>query len=499
MEMSTILSDSFGAALSLFEDVRPQLTAADVFRDHPESLQLWWDELGRLRLWASNIGAHQRGRSSLDFRLRDASNIRDQIHRLLNSLCEAVRDVKEVLDWIDQDRDTTSVVSEDYFNDNHEAELWQVHQTITTCIDCLFQMSLLVRKPARHDVVRATIPEEILALQPWYKDHVRNKFPTIQGEVVDRLALAMVRRRHYLAYRERHRAKLGSGLERVDAADESASYQLSTTVVSQDFKFRSPDESRSEADTETSFASTMLTSSDISMPPLPAEGEDGKPFECPYCYVVISANTTHAWRKHVFEDLQPYVCTVPDCPTPATLFSSSRAWSRHLQESHQQRWYTCKNEGQLDEVLECAICGDAGESQAQLIRHMSKHLQEIALFVLPRPETSQVISDESSRGSGGDEQEEDNDTDEMSGLDTQDVTKRKASGGDSSKMASEGPRQNKESFSHRETGAAKVWKSDESHKTGLWTCCQCKDGPKVVEMICTMCGHRKCMSCKGIV
>ena len=37
----------------------------------------WEDELGRLRMWAANIGAHQTGQSSLDFRLRDSSYIRE--------------------------------------------------------------------------------------------------------------------------------------------------------------------------------------------------------------------------------------------------------------------------------------------------------------------------------------------------------------------------------------------------------------------------------------
>lgn len=34
----------------------------------------WGDELGRLRVWAANIGAHQTGQSSLDYRLRNASH-----------------------------------------------------------------------------------------------------------------------------------------------------------------------------------------------------------------------------------------------------------------------------------------------------------------------------------------------------------------------------------------------------------------------------------------
>lgn len=44
------------------------------------------DEYGRLRVWTGNIGAHKSGRSSLEYRLRDASHIRAQIALLFDAL-----------------------------------------------------------------------------------------------------------------------------------------------------------------------------------------------------------------------------------------------------------------------------------------------------------------------------------------------------------------------------------------------------------------------------
>ena len=41
------------------------------------------DQIGRFRVWVSNIGAHRRGKSSLDFRLRDASHMRKNVTDLL--------------------------------------------------------------------------------------------------------------------------------------------------------------------------------------------------------------------------------------------------------------------------------------------------------------------------------------------------------------------------------------------------------------------------------
>ena len=50
------------------------------------------DQLARFKVWARNVGAHRTGKSSLEYRLRDASNIWKQVVELLNNLEEALRD-----------------------------------------------------------------------------------------------------------------------------------------------------------------------------------------------------------------------------------------------------------------------------------------------------------------------------------------------------------------------------------------------------------------------
>lgn len=52
------------------------------------------DEQSRFMVWSGNIGAHQKGRSSLDYRLRDASNIRDHVIQILCNLIELLGDSK---------------------------------------------------------------------------------------------------------------------------------------------------------------------------------------------------------------------------------------------------------------------------------------------------------------------------------------------------------------------------------------------------------------------
>ena len=49
-------------------------------------------EFDRFTMWTSNIGAHKRGQSSLDFRLRDAAHIRDAVLSMLGDLQELITD-----------------------------------------------------------------------------------------------------------------------------------------------------------------------------------------------------------------------------------------------------------------------------------------------------------------------------------------------------------------------------------------------------------------------
>lgn len=50
------------------------------------------DTLDRFKLWSQNIGAHHTGRRSLDYRLRDASNLRKQAIDLVGDMVQAVDD-----------------------------------------------------------------------------------------------------------------------------------------------------------------------------------------------------------------------------------------------------------------------------------------------------------------------------------------------------------------------------------------------------------------------
>lgn len=50
------------------------------------------DDFGRLKVWAENVGAHRRGKTSLDHRLREASSVRDSVKDLLVDLNDLLKE-----------------------------------------------------------------------------------------------------------------------------------------------------------------------------------------------------------------------------------------------------------------------------------------------------------------------------------------------------------------------------------------------------------------------
>src|SRR5438552_3752604 len=130
--MAKSISSLLVDCLSLFNALvaREDLTAHDA--EVPTSL--WMDELGRLRVWAANIGAHQTGQSSLDYRLRDASHIKDQVIRLLESLQRSLVDLQEVLD------ESPAEAENELTDDENTTEFEQIYNGLVELINSLFQM-----------------------------------------------------------------------------------------------------------------------------------------------------------------------------------------------------------------------------------------------------------------------------------------------------------------------------------------------------------------------
>ena len=402
--MDTSIPAIFTSCFNALKTICSRLERASASDTDLLQISRWQDELGRLRLWAANIGAHRTGQSSLDFRLKDSSHIREQVTNLLLDLGQTFQEVEDVLDLMSNGH-ASQMEADNSSDDDYDTgeELTQLHSNTVTAINCLFQMSMLVRKPARHDFYILPQSQEVLAFKPFDQAHVRDKYPKADQGLVDRLGLAITIRRQYLRYRERHHAKLNQGLDVGTEGSAAPTVALSDTIVTglEPWHIDSHGKALASVTSQTSYAPSMLAGGALVIPSPPKESSGGAPFECPYCFVIISVDGTPAWHKHVFQDLQPYICTVAACSTPHTLFSTRHEWVQHLKEAHRREWTGDENRAgaainESDKSSFCAICPlcrSNSKSEKHFVRHLARHLQELALFVLPQDDADSDIDD----------------------------------------------------------------------------------------------------------
>ncbi|EAU32780.1 predicted protein [Aspergillus terreus NIH2624] len=345
------------------------------------SLRQWEDELGRLRVWSGNIGAHKSGQSSLDYRLRDASHIRDEVIRLLRCMRDLFQDLEEVLDEGEVEERLSSPDGDLDLDESHDlTEVQQIYQSLVEIINFLFRLSIAIRKPAHHDQLVGMRVGEAAFFKPWARQHITHKFPHAEDEVISRLCTAMASQKAVLKYRERHRQKLGMGLL---PSTEVSSTILSDTVATEPADItidplQSLESLSNSGASQTSYALSLVASQEsLSIPPLPKSCAAGQPFECPYCRHIISIWKHKDWARHIFRDLKPYICLFTDCSTPSRLYNSRRQWYHHLVEEHSLQ-------GDVATSSICPLCRCEILSAKSFERHVGRHLEELALFVLPR-------------------------------------------------------------------------------------------------------------------
>ncbi|OJI83017.1 hypothetical protein ASPTUDRAFT_44346 [Aspergillus tubingensis CBS 134.48] len=368
-------------------------------------LRAWKDELGRLRLWAGNIGAHQTGQSSLDYRLRDASHIKNQTVRILEAIRKLLAVLKNSLSGEKEDEeddqldeDLQSLITELNLDNMSDSVLTasEAHESLVNKVSQLFDISMTVRKPAQQDRLIGTEKSDAEPFKFNFHQHVSHKYPQAENQLVDRISSAMARQRAILKYRERHHLKLSQGLN-IDEAGDNTTVQLSVTVASA-FKLETPgqksDDLMSNSDASfTSYAGSLLSGGEkLAIPALPREAAERRPFECPYCYYIITLKDRQAWARHIFRDLSPYICIFSGCSTQNKLYESRKAWYRHIRQTHMAS-------EDVRGSYTCVLCAETLLPMVSFEKHVGRHLEELSLFVLPRgTEDDEVLDDESGNG-----------------------------------------------------------------------------------------------------
>ncbi|KAJ4989340.1 hypothetical protein SVAN01_05065 [Stagonosporopsis vannaccii] len=213
-----------------------------------ESLE---DEFGRFRVWSGNLGALQKGHSSLDYRLRDSpllsGNSLKFLEELKHNLDEAIAIVREDrLPYEQQPKQNSSERKEeededDFFSEDEEEEeeangsrkeLTMRYEEIVDIIDNLYKLSVRIRTPTiRSRSLKAASYQpkdrdtgvDILSSYAQYDlQHVHELLRTLRephigdSQLKDeeymgpRLARGITLRRRHFKYWKRHRDKLSA-------------------------------------------------------------------------------------------------------------------------------------------------------------------------------------------------------------------------------------------------------------------------------------------------
>lgn len=141
-------------------------------------------------------------------------------------------------------------------------------------------------------------------------------------------------------------------------------------------------------------------------------------------------------RAHIIQDLQPYVCTFPDCSDGDNLYATRNAWIEHERLCHRRVWrcfeqqhknalYKSKDQlhahlskshadlGELqiqsflglaettiaDDRKVCPFCDSSGPFDKGLHNHMAFHQESMATFAAPR-NVDEDANDEVNSGQG---------------------------------------------------------------------------------------------------
>jgi hypothetical protein len=391
------LSALYKQARRRCDDLRSLMISVNIAK----SIQLAWeDEASRLQLWAKNIGAGQlKASTSLDFRLRDAETVRNQLRKQLRELSTALQ---EAIDSVELMRETGATlndkdesnrlkstsgdqhgstqgnetdVDDESEEDDPNEDLQYAFEDTKSTINSLFRMTLYIRNPSRRDQLKRRDISAVSGFASFDEAHVEHKFPDAESGLVKRLGQANTVRRANMRYWERHHHKLAVEESTDDAAPTIAPLSESVATAFHPHSQEADGEDARSHFSGTSYMESMLGGENVRRPDIPEDGKNGGPFQCPICYYIVTVSNEREWMKHVFFDLQPYVCTFPDCKTPLSLYENRRDWFNHVAASHLGQ--------DPRQEMQCPLCPESVRTLPLIRRHLARHLEELALFSLP--------------------------------------------------------------------------------------------------------------------
>ncbi|TEY71628.1 hypothetical protein BOTCAL_0089g00070 [Botryotinia calthae] len=347
----------FEQSINILKEISPSEAHNQQF-DRDLSLFRMQDLFSHFKAWGNGIAAFQNAsvRSSLEFRLKDATEIQQRVLKILGNLQVSLHEAALIITG-KEPNESWSV--EDYSDSGNEepdlepeqtSELQELFKAMADANNNLLKLSMVIRNsPNRDDYLKAATRYRFDAT--YDIGHVREKHGSARSSadwLIVRLGKAITRRRQYLRYREDHHGKLTRDWDDVmiiEKEDKTIALTKATTFVENTTTARKDGfDLGSSFGSKTSYEATVIGESTgrLNVPSHPRMAfEDvpfqfGSPFRCPYCFTEQVVENRSAWKKHVFRDLRPYVCTFQECDL--RMFRSRNEWFAHEVQNHRREW-----------------------------------------------------------------------------------------------------------------------------------------------------------------
>ncbi|KAF7446386.1 ankyrin repeat domain containing protein [Pyrenophora tritici-repentis] len=265
-------------------------------------------------------------------------------------------------------------------------------QTLRTKIDTLIMLAPSLASPAEEiyddDEPRAIQSNEKHLPEQAYANSVSQKFPRAAPAIVVHLGKLNWDRYNHMLRLQRETIQQENqvtALEKARTIFHDSGLGFSLPAQSEVGLNIAVDTSRPESVYAPSMVSSRAEASHKRVPSLPAQARSGDPFTCEICNKQVRFQRTKAWKKHIFDDILAYACFFVECYDTRVFFENSEALMIHLQDHHGM-------DVRVSDVT-CPLCVEFTTGDRDVLSlHVARHMEEIALAILP----CSVDSDEES-------------------------------------------------------------------------------------------------------
>ncbi|KAK2929217.1 Protein kinase domain [Fusarium oxysporum f. sp. vasinfectum] len=323
----------------------------------------------------------------------------------------------------DNDSDRSSITSSTESSSSDESDMLTperqiaaLYESIQNSVKHLYSLAMVIRQPVATDRLLRASKIPVGHFLSFDERHVDECFPDASPVLKKRLANAITRRRQLLIYNEQHYQKSSEPqpseeviatdyIAQDDSKDKAIEQHIRPPLAASDrieypakestgyaptiskgsllasteatrfvppLNMREEPDVQSESGTISTFGFNCKDREGFRVPPRPQDdnGEALDQFLCPLCYYLIEVKGERAWKRHVFRDLQAYVCTFDNCEAPDVLFETRQDWVQHEFENHRREWH----------------CNDPKHNPYNSETEFIKHMKASHELQLPEPQ-----------------------------------------------------------------------------------------------------------------